>query len=67
MNKNSTVRLRSAHVFLKDGRAVVASNWRVIQPERNAARVLFSGVRFHKAQDKPTLASVLSVLAKEAA
>ena len=63
-----TVRLRSAHAFLAKGnRAVVAQGWQVIQPSNDGARVLFSGSRFHKAQEKPTLSSILSALGKEAA
>lgn len=53
-----TIRLRSADAFLtQDNRTVVASGWRVIQPESDGARVVFSGSKF-RTVERPTLATV---------
>lgn len=57
-----TLRLRSAHASMKDGRTVVISGQRIFRLEKNGARVLFTNTRLESPKQKATIASTLNLL-----
>lgn len=60
--KTRNIKLRAAHVTLRDGRALVIFGLQLIRPEANGASVLFRGTRLESPQPKRTIEGTHAVL-----
>ena len=60
--KTQNIKLRAAHVTMRDGRALVISGWRIFKVEANGARAVFASTRLESPKVKATIQGTRAVL-----